>query len=317
MRISVSNNTDKSWQGHLYTALRCPLALAVQYRQVEPQQDSLSTIEVALRNGMTAEQAIAHLQAVAPDSETVYYLFVVGQDERLVGVVSLREPVISPPSARVEEIMDPDVIYVRADADREEAARLMSRYSLMALPVVDDDGHLLGIITHDDLAAVLEVEATEDIYCLGGVSEEQPADVPFHVVLRSRLPWLVLNLGTAMISVAVLSTFESTIAQVAALAAFFPVVSGVSGSAGTQALTVILRRLALGELNTRAGFPVLSREVIIGLANGLTIGGLVVLIALTWKGMPALGLVVGSATLLNMLGAGTAGVVVPLGMILL
>lgn len=112
--------------------------------------------------------------------------------ERLLGVVSLRKLVISPSSSRVEEIMDPDVIYVRADADQEEAARLMSRYSLMALPVVDDDGGLLGLITHDDLVTVLEVEATEDIYRLGGVSEEQPADVPFHVALRPRLPWLVL-----------------------------------------------------------------------------------------------------------------------------
>lgn len=117
-----------------------------------------------------------------------------------------------------------------------------------------------------------------------------------------------------MISVAVLSTFESTIAQVAALAAFFPVVTGVSGSAGTRTLTVIVRRLALGKLSSRAGFPVLSREVVIGLANGLTIGGLIALIALAWKGVPALGLVVGGATLLNMLGAGAAGVVVPLGM---
>ncbi len=272
----------------------------------------MTSARVMLHKEMTAEAAIAYLRAVAPETEDVYYLFVVDEEIRVVGVVSLRQLVVVPPWTRVEQIMDPDVIRVRADADQEEAARLMARYDLLALPVVDDAGRLLGLITHDDLVEVLEDEATEDIYRLGGVPEEQPPDVPIPVALRTRLPWLVLNLGTALASVIILSLFEGTIARVAVLAAFFPIVAGVSGSAGTQTLTVTVRGLALGELVPRDGLRTLGRETLIGLANGIAVGGLIALIALLWKGTPMLGAVVGIATLLNMIGAGIAGALVPL-----
>jgi len=274
----------------------------------------MTSAKVMLNREMTAEAAIAYLRAVAPETEDVYYLFVVDEEIRVVGVVSLRQLVVVPPWTRVEQIMDPDVIRVRVDADQEEAARLMARYNLLALPVVDDAGRLLGLITHDDLVEVLEDEATEDIYRLGGVPEEQPPDVPIPVALHTRLPWLVLNLGTALASVIILSLFEGTIARVAVLAAFFPIVAGVSGSAGTQTLTVTVRGLALGELAPRDGLRTLGRETLIGLANGIAVGGLIALIALLWKGTPMLGAVVGIATLLNMIGAGIAGALVPLMM---
>jgi len=277
----------------------------------------MTSAKVVLHKEMTAEGAIAYLRAVAPESEDVYYLFVVDQNVRLVGVVSLRQLVVVPPWTRVEDIMDPEIIQVRADADQEEAARLMSRYDLLALPVVDHLGHLLGVITHDDLVDVLEDEATEDMYRLGGVLQEQPPDVPIPTALRTRLPWLVLNLGTALASAAVLSLFENTIASVAVLAAFFPIVAGVSGSAGTQTLTVTVRGLALGELSTRDGLRALIREMLIGLANGIAVGGLTAAIALAWKGTPMLGVVAGMATLLNMVGAGIAGALVPMLMQLL
>ena len=277
----------------------------------------MTSTDITLHKQVTAAEAIAHLRNVAPESETVYYLFVVDEEMRLAGVVSLRQIVVALPSARIEEIMDPDVIHVRADADQEEASRLMSRYDLLALPVVDAAGCLLGIITHDDLVKVLEEEATEDIYRLGGVLEEQPPDVPVPAALRSRLPWLVLNLATALTSAAILSLFEDTIARVAALAAFFPIVAGVSGSAGTQTLTVTVRGLALGELSPRDGLRTLGREFLVGLANGVAVGCLIAIIALVWKGTPVLGVVVGLATLLNMIGAGIAGALVPVTMQLL
>jgi magnesium transporter len=190
----------------------------------------------------------------------------------------------------------------------------MSRYDLVALPVVDAAQRMLGVITHDDLVEVLEEEATEDIFRLGGVPEEHPADLPLPAALRTRLPWLVLNLGTAMASALVLSLFEGTIARVAVLAAFFPIVAGVSGSAGTQTLTVTVRGLALGELSPGEGLRTLGREVLIGLANGIAVGGLVALIALAWHGTPMLGVVVGGATLLNMIGAAIAGALVPIAL---
>jgi len=274
----------------------------------------MTAADVLLHEAMSVEGAISHLRAIAPDTKTVYYLFVVDGDTHLVGVVSLRQLVIAPPGARVGQIMDRDVIYVGANDDQENAARLMSRYDLLALPVVDEQRHLLGVITHDDLVEVLEEEATEDIYRLGGVPEEQPTDMPIPVVLKTRLPWLVINLGTAMASALVLSVFESTIARVAVLAAFFPIVAGVSGSAGTQTLTVTVRGLALGELDPRDALHAMGREMLIGLSNGVVISLLIAGIALAWKGTPMLGVIVGLATLLNMVGAGIAGALVPLAL---
>jgi magnesium transporter len=274
----------------------------------------MTSARITLHREMTVEQAVAHLRTVAPETEDIYYLFVLDRDVRLVGVVSLRQLIVAPPHTRVETIMDPDVIQVWAGADQEQAARLMARYDLLALPVVDEHDHLLGLITHDDLVDVLEEEATEDIYRLGGVPEEFPPDVPIPAALRTRLPWLVLNLGTALASATILSLFEGTIARVAALAAFFPIVAGVSGSAGTQTLTVTVRGLATGELSPQDGLRALGREVLIGLANGIAVGGLIALIALMWKGTPMLGGIVGLATLLNMVGAGVAGALVPVVM---
>jgi len=274
----------------------------------------MTSAKVTLHKEMRVEKALAHLRTIGPEEEMAYYLFVVDRDVRLVGVVSLRQIVVAPSTARIEDLMDSDVIHVRADVDQEEAARLMSRYDLLALPVVDKDEHLLGLITHDDLVEVLEEEATEDIYRLGGVPEEHPKDTSIPTVLRARLPWLVLNLGTALVSAAVLSIFESTIASVAILAAFFPIVAGVSGSAGTQTLTVTVRGLALGEVSPQNGLRALARETLIGLTNGLAVGGLIALIALVWEGTPMLGLVVGLATLLNIIGAGIAGALVPVVM---
>ena len=273
----------------------------------------MTSIDVLLHRDITAAEAIAHLRTVSPDSETLYYLYVVDNDMRLVGGVSLRQLVLALPDTRISDLMDPEVIHTDAATDKEDVARMMTRYDLISMPVVDDTGHLLGVITHDDLVDVLEAEATEDIYRLGGLPQDQVAGATVPSALRNRLPWLVLNLGTAMASALVLSLFQNTIAQAAVLAAFFPIVAGVSGSAGTQTLTVIVRGLALGEILPSKGLRELLRELLIGVANGIVIGLLVTVIALVWKKAPVLGVIVGAATLLNMICAGIAGVLVPLG----
>ena len=272
----------------------------------------MTAMDVHIQQDMTVDEAIWHLRHLSPDSEEIYYLFVEDNTGHLVGVVSLRQLVIAKPGTLIREIMDPEPISVLVGADQEEAARLMQRYDLLALPVVDSERLLVGMITYDDLLDVLEEEATEDIYRLGGVPKEQPADVPLSSAMKTRLPWLVLNLITALLSATVLSVFEDTIAQVAVLAAFFPIVAGVSGSAATQTLTVTVRGLALGDIAPKEGLKTLGRELLLGLINGLSIGLIVAVIALVWKGTPLLGFVVGLATLLNMVCAGIAGVLVPM-----
>ncbi len=273
----------------------------------------MTSIDVVLHKDITSAEAIAHLKTTVPETGIAYYLYVVDDDMKLVGVVSLLEIIVSSDETCIEDIMNPEIISVFANTDQEEAARLMARYDLLALPVVDERFQLLGVITHDDMVAVLEEEETEDIYRLGGVPNERVSiTVAPRVALRARLPWLVLNLGTAMLSAVVLSLFEDTIAQLAVLAVFFPIVAGVSGSAGTQTLTVTVRGLALGEISPRGGIGTITREMLIGLANGIILGTIIAVIALTWKGSPILGFVVGLATFINLIAAGLAGVLVPL-----
>jgi magnesium transporter len=272
----------------------------------------MTALDVHIRQDMTVEEAIDHLRQLSPDSEEIYYLFVEDKFSHLVGVVSLRQLVVAKAGTLIRNIMDPNPIYIPVGADQEEAARLMQRYDLLALPVIDENRLLVGMITYDDLLDVLEDEATEDIYRLGGVPKEQPADVPLSSAMKTRLPWLVLNLITALLSATVLSIFEDTIAQVAVLAAFFPIVAGVSGSAATQTLTVTVRGLAVGDIAPKEGVKALGRELLLGLVNGVSIGLIVSVIALVWKGTPLLGLVVGLATLMNMICAAIAGVLVPM-----
>jgi magnesium transporter len=275
----------------------------------------MTSIEVVLHKDISAQAAIQHLKMNVPDAEIAYYLYVVDDVMKLVGVVSLLQIVVASSDTKISDIMHREVISVFPDTEQEVTARLMARYDLLALPVVDHNYQLLGVITHDDMVDVLEEEETEDIYRLAGVTDERvsPTVAP-RVALKARLPWLVLNMGTALLSALVLSLFENTIAQLAVLAIFFPIVAGVSGSAGTQTLTVTVRGLALGEVTPRDGIPALTREVLIGLANGIVLGTLIAIIAMLWKGSPMLGFVVGMATFLNLIAAGFAGVLIPMGM---
>ena len=272
----------------------------------------MTSASVVLTEGMSAKTAISRLRKLTPDDEDIYYLFVTDRNGKLSGVVNLRSLVTVPGTEKVSNFMDRDIISVRADADQEEAANLMKHYDLLALPVVNENNQLLGVITYDDSFDIFEEEASEDIYRLGGLAEGTPADMPVGEAVKKRLPWLVVNLAMALISAAVLSLFESTISQMAALAAFFPLVAGVSGSAGTQTLTVIVRSLALGEVSSKNAFKVILNQLALSLVNGLSVGLIITLIALVWKGSAMLGLIAGIATMVNILTTAVTGVLIPL-----
>lgn len=272
----------------------------------------MTAADVILKKEMTVNDAIKHLRAISPDSEQIYYLFVVDDKGVLAGVVNLRDMVVAPKEALIGSIMERDVISVKADTDQEEAVRIVKRYDLLALPVVDNGNRLLGVITYDDSLDILEDEATEDIYRLGGISKEKPGDVSIKDAIRSRLPWLVVNLVMAMVTGAVLSLFENTIAQMAALASFFPIVAGVSGSSGTQTLTVTVRSLATGEITVKDARRSIWKSLLLGMVNGLVLGALVVLIGFLWKGDIRLGLIAGAATLVNIVISSITGILIPL-----
>jgi magnesium transporter len=199
------------------------------------------------------------------------------------------------------------------DTDQEEVARVMQHYDLLALPVVNAEGKLAGIIHYDDIVDVIEEEATEDIYRLANVGDgDLQVWSPMRLSVRRRLPWLTVNLGTAFLAAGVISLFEATIARLALLAVFQSIVAGAGGNAGTQTLAIMVRGLALGEIQFRDIRRALLREAGIGLVHGVVIGGLVALGAWAWKGIPALGLVIGLAMLGNLVAAGLAGTLVPL-----
>ncbi len=267
----------------------------------------------ALSEDLTVAEAVSALQN-AINVEMVFYLYVVDARRHLVGVTSLRRLLLVAPETPLKRIMTPDVFSVRVDTDQEEAARLVASYNLLAIPVVDEENKLAGVITVDDVIDVLKDEATEDLYRLAGVSGDERVETPAWEALKKRLPWLGVNLGTAFLAASVVAAFEHTISQATALAVFMPIVAGMGGNAGTQTLTVIVRGLALGELSGANARKTLFKEAAIGLGNGVALGVIAALVAWATKGNPVLGLLLGMAMICNMLVASTAGTLVPLGL---
>ncbi len=272
----------------------------------------MTTSFIALQRGTTAQQAIEFLRTVSPDVDVPYYLYVEDETGRLIGVVGMRELVIASPETRIETIMDPDVIYVRADEDQEEVARVMTRYDLTAIPVVGEDGKLIGVITYDDILDVVEDEATEDIYHMANVSDaELTPESPVWQQVRGRLPWLLVNTGTAAFAAWVVSQYEDSISQVAALAVFQSIVTGQGGNAGSQNVAMMVRAIALGDLKARQMLPILAKQAAVGLLQGLTVGAVVGVGAYLWRGNLYLSLVIGLALVGNLLIGGLIGTIVP------
>jgi magnesium transporter len=267
----------------------------------------------ALGEDLTVGESITALQS-ARDVEMVFYLYVVDARRHLVGVTSLRRLLLVSPETPLKRIMTPEIISVRVDTDQEEVARLVASYNLLAVPVVDEENKLVGVITVDDVIDVIKDEATEDLYRLAGVAGDERVATPPFEALRKRLPWLGVNLVTAFVAASVVALFEGTIRQVTALAVFMPIVAGMGGNAATQTLTVIVRGLALGELAWNNARKALLKESVIGLGSGLVLGVAAAGVAWATKADPMLGLLLAMAMVCNMLVATVAGTLVPLGL---
>lgn len=259
----------------------------------------------------TVREAIEALRAL-PEAERVPNIYAVAPDGRLLGVVNLRALLIADPSARVGDLAE-EVPTVTADMDQEEAARVLKQYNLPTLPVVDHQDRVVGTLTADDLLHVLEEEVTEDMFRLAGVNEDEDLEsIPRSV--RYRLPWLYANLVTVLVAAWVVSLFESTLAQVAVLAAFLPVVAAQGGNAGIQTVTVVVRSLALGRIAARDTLRVVRHEVTTGLVTGLVSALVVGVVAWLWQGNAWLGGLVAVAVAGDVLIGVTAGVLIPIGL---
>ena len=271
----------------------------------------MTTSFLTLRPLMTAEDAIQALRSWHPGDEMPYYLFVVDRDRRLVGIVSLRMLITAAPDTLIGSVMNSDVITVPVGTDQEECARLLNKYGFLALPVVDAEGRLVGVITVDDLVDVIEEEAAQDAFRLAGVSEEESVWSPITVSLKRRVPWLAVNLGTAFLAAWVFGLFESTNAQLAWFAALPSIVAGQGGNAATQRITILVRGLATGEVDVRNAWEVIFKEMWIGLLQGLLLAVLVGGGVALWKGNTVAGLVIAAAMIGNMVVAGLAGTSIP------
>jgi len=267
----------------------------------------------ALSEDMTVGEAITELQTNR-DVEMVFYLYVVDERRHLVGVVSLRRLLLVSPETPLKRIMTADLISARVDMDQEEVARQVASYNILAIPVVDEENKLVGVITVDDVIDVIKDEATEDIYRLAGVVGDEKVFTPAGESLRKRLPWLGVNLATAFLAAAVVGLFTNTIDALPILAVFMPIVAGMGGNAATQTLTVIVRGIALGELSWSNSRKALLKEAAVGIGNGVTLGLVAAGVAWITRGDSVLGLVLGAAMVINMFVAATAGVLVPLGL---
>jgi len=269
---------------------------------------------VTLHKDMTVDEALAFLRATRPAAEEAYYLFVLDSQNRLQGIVSLRQLVIADSNTHIEDVMATDITSVTPDADQEEAAQLLQHYRLRSIPVVDEDGVLQGVITSDDIIDVIVEEATEDMYHIAGLPAQESVYAPLLESARRRMPWLFINLFTAAAAGAMVAAFEGTIEKAAALAVFMPVVAGQSGNAGIQTITIVVRGIALGEIESQDARAVLVKEMTMGLLKGVAFGCVVGIIAYAWQGEPEWGFVVGAAILLNMCVAGAFGAIIPLGL---
>ncbi len=266
---------------------------------------------VALQQEWTVDQTLTYLRETRPAADQAYYLYVVGDQRKLEGVLSLRNLVVAGADQRIGDVMTTDVVSVQTTEDQEEVARRVQRYNFVAVPVVDEEHRLVGVISVDDVLDVAEEEATEDMYRMAGLHEDESLLRPAAQSIAPRMTWLLVNLVTAFAAAGVVNAFEGTIARVAALAVFMPVIAGMGGNAGVQTITLVVRSLALGNVELRDVRHVLQRELLIGIANGIVIGLLLGGLAFAWKGNVGLGIVAGLAMLLNMATAVTAGVMVP------
>jgi magnesium transporter len=259
----------------------------------------------------TVEFALEAVRRQAEDVEDVTEIFVVDTARRLVGALSFKQLVVSLPGRLVRDVMDDGTVRVLADVDQEEVARIMARYNIPSVPVVDARGRLIGRVTYDDVIDVAEMEATEDLLRFGGVSPDEELGGRWSAAVRSRLPWLYVNLLTAFMAAAVVYFFRGTIGDLPLLAVWMPIIAGMGGNAGTQALAVTVRRLSLQQVPPGRLRAMILKELAVGLVNGVAIGLVIATVAVLVGEPWRLGLVVFLAMSGNLLVAGFGGSFVP------
>ncbi len=269
---------------------------------------------VAVNDNCSIQEAIDIIKEKREEVENLYYLWVVDDFDKLVGVVSLKDLVLEPSNRLISDIMNSEVISVDVDRDQEEVAQLVKKYDLVSIPVVDEYNRLVGRITHDDIIDVLEEEADEDISLMGGVMHQEITEESYVKISRARLPWLIAGLCGGILAALVINRFEHSIEQLIALAFFFPVIMAMGGNTGTQAATVAVRGLATGDISLVNVWKRLWVEMKVAMANGLICGIILGVVVYLWIGNIGLGCVIAVALMIIILISGFVGAAVPLAL---
>jgi magnesium transporter len=271
----------------------------------------MTTEYITVRNTLTVSQALEKVKEIAPKTEEINTIYVLNVKKQLVGTVSIRELLVAKNYDVINDIMEDNVVSTEPETDQEEVARLVSKYDLHAIPVVNKRKGLLGIITVDDIIDVIEEENTEDMLKLGGVSKEESIDSSFVESVKMRLPWLTVNLLTAFMAAATVSLFEGTISQVVALAAAMPIVAGMGGNAGTQTLAIVVRGIALGDVKLGNNKLKILKELLVGCANGAATGVIAAIVLYFMYDNLYLSIIIFIAMIANLMIAGFFGFIVP------
>ncbi|MBJ8266400.1 magnesium transporter [Staphylococcus pseudintermedius] len=272
----------------------------------------MTTEYISLTINTPVHEALMRVKDQAPDAETIYVIFVVDEDKKLVGVISLRDLIIAENDAYIEDIMSERVISANVADDQEDVAQTMRDYDFIAMPVVDYQNHLLGIITIDDIVDVMDEEASEDYSRLARVSDIDSTDDTIFQTALKRLPWLLILTVLGMITASILGSFEETLEKVALLAAFIPIISGMSGNSGTQSLAVSVRNISTGDIKEKSKIKLALRESGSGFLTGITCAVSLSLIIMLLYGQPYLALIVGTSLTIAMTVGTTIGSVIPL-----
>lgn len=272
----------------------------------------MSTEIIKVHFNTTKKDALEDVAHQSEEIESFYAIYVIDNENKLVGTVSLKNLIKAKPFVKISEILDDDLVYVEVDTDQEEVAQLLSQYNLPGIPVVDSNMSLLGVVSFDDVIDVLEEETTEDILKIANVSDEEELSGNWKDAIKSRVPWLLVNMLTAFMASSVVYFFQPTIQKITLLATFMPIIAGMGGNAGTQALAVTIRRISLNTLPDSKVFETVSKEVLVGIFNGIFFGIIVSIVAVFNNHSAMLGVVVFLAMLGNLMIAGIVGVSVPI-----
>ena len=272
----------------------------------------MTTEFIALKKNLNVKDALLKIKEIGPKTEVIELIFVIDDEQKLYGTVDLRDIFVAEDKVLLEELTNVHVVTVYPETDQEKVSLLVSKYDLKAIPVINKQRVLLGIITVDDIIDVIVQEHTEDMLRLAGVRGQDLENRSVFKSVQRRLPWLMINLGTAFLAAFTVTMFESVIAQVVALASSMSIVTGMGGNAGNQSLSVVVRRIALGELDFKKSWPLVFREMLVGITQGAIIGVLAGIILYMKVGNIMFGVIIFMAMVMNMLIATSFGFLIPL-----